>query len=324
MRISRRRRSAGGRNLMGMPCISIVLPGLAWRARSRCRGPSRRRAGASRRPISRCARARCRRPCRRRARGARPGRSPATVFCSAFPAWRASCSAGGREIVFEPARRRRRRRHCDFSGRHGVRHPAAPARAGGAARQRGARERQGRAVLRRLGRGQIDARRGAGAARLSAGDRRFLRGHARRAGARRWCSPTGAISSCGRRPSKSSISPSAAARRCASRLEKFFVEPAAAFGEPLPLGAVYALREARPPHQPGIERPNVVDAALHPAAQRLPAAAGQPHGAEGGLFSRRHRDRQRGRHFSSHPRAQFRRACPRWSRSSSGTGSISA
>jgi len=30
----------------------------------------------------------------------------------------------------------------------------------------------------------------------------------------------------------------------------------------LPLGAVYALREARPPHRPGIERPNVVDAAL--------------------------------------------------------------
>lgn len=47
-----------------------------------------------------------------------------------------------------------------------------------------------------------------------------------------------------------------------SRLEKFFVEPGAVFAEPLPLGAVYALREARPPHKPGIERPNVVDAAL--------------------------------------------------------------
>ena len=46
------------------------------------------------------------------------------------------------------------------------------------------------------------------------------------------------------------------------RLEKFFVEPAAALAEPLPLGAVYALREARPPHKPGIERPNAVDAAL--------------------------------------------------------------
>lgn len=50
--------------------------------------------------------------------------------------------------------------------------------------------------------------------------------------------------------------------RVRNRLEKFFVEPAAAFSEPLPLGAVYALREARPPHKPGIERPNVVDAAL--------------------------------------------------------------
>ncbi len=47
-----------------------------------------------------------------------------------------------------------------------------------------------------------------------------------------------------------------------NRLEKFFVEPAAVFSEPLPLAAVYALREARPPHKPGIERPNVVDAAL--------------------------------------------------------------
>jgi hypothetical protein len=46
------------------------------------------------------------------------------------------------------------------------------------------------------------------------------------------------------------------------QLEKFFVEPGEAFGEPLPLGAVYVLREARPPHKLGIERPNVVDAAL--------------------------------------------------------------
>lgn len=50
--------------------------------------------------------------------------------------------------------------------------------------------------------------------------------------------------------------------RVRSRLEKFYVEPGEAFNEPLPLGAVYALREARPPHAPGIERPNVVDAAL--------------------------------------------------------------
>lgn len=47
-----------------------------------------------------------------------------------------------------------------------------------------------------------------------------------------------------------------------NRLQKFFVEPAVALAEPLPLGAVYALREARPPHKAGIERPNVVDAAL--------------------------------------------------------------
>ncbi len=46
------------------------------------------------------------------------------------------------------------------------------------------------------------------------------------------------------------------------QLEKFFVEPSITLAEPLPLGAVYALREARPPHKPGIERPNVVDAAL--------------------------------------------------------------
>lgn len=50
--------------------------------------------------------------------------------------------------------------------------------------------------------------------------------------------------------------------RVRSRLEKFYVEPVEAFSEPLPLGAVYALREARPPHTPGIEHPNVVDAAL--------------------------------------------------------------
>jgi hypothetical protein len=50
--------------------------------------------------------------------------------------------------------------------------------------------------------------------------------------------------------------------RVRSRLEKFYVEAGEAFVEPLPLGAVYALREAHPPHAPGIERPNVVDAAL--------------------------------------------------------------
>ena len=50
--------------------------------------------------------------------------------------------------------------------------------------------------------------------------------------------------------------------RVRASLEKFYVEPSEAFTAPLPLGAVYALREAWPPHKPGIERPNVVDAAL--------------------------------------------------------------
>ncbi|MFZ0421358.1 MAG: hypothetical protein WAL80_00630 [Xanthobacteraceae bacterium] len=50
--------------------------------------------------------------------------------------------------------------------------------------------------------------------------------------------------------------------RVRQSLEKFYVEPSEVFTEPLPLGAVYALREARPPNKPGIERPNVVDAAL--------------------------------------------------------------
>jgi hypothetical protein len=50
--------------------------------------------------------------------------------------------------------------------------------------------------------------------------------------------------------------------RVRKSLEKFYVEPAEVFTEPLALGAVYALRDARPPHAPGIEKPNVVDAAL--------------------------------------------------------------
>lgn len=45
-------------------------------------------------------------------------------------------------------------------------------------------------------------------------------------------------------------------------LEKFYVEPQGSVNDPLTLGAVYALREARPPHAPGIDTPNVVDAAL--------------------------------------------------------------
>ena len=50
--------------------------------------------------------------------------------------------------------------------------------------------------------------------------------------------------------------------RVRKAIEKFYVDPVEVFTEPLSLGAVYALREARPPHMPGIERPNVVDAAL--------------------------------------------------------------
>jgi len=47
-----------------------------------------------------------------------------------------------------------------------------------------------------------------------------------------------------------------------AQIQKFYVEPGEAFADPLPLGAVYALREPRPPHVPGIERPNVVDCSL--------------------------------------------------------------
>ena len=50
--------------------------------------------------------------------------------------------------------------------------------------------------------------------------------------------------------------------RVRSKLEKFFIDPHQVSTEPLPLGAVYFLREARPPHAAGISQPNVVDAAL--------------------------------------------------------------
>ncbi|MBO9499207.1 MAG: hypothetical protein J7483_07100 [Novosphingobium sp.] len=45
-------------------------------------------------------------------------------------------------------------------------------------------------------------------------------------------------------------------------LAKYHVEPAAVAGTALPVAAVYHLREARPPHPRGIERPNIVDAGL--------------------------------------------------------------
>jgi len=50
--------------------------------------------------------------------------------------------------------------------------------------------------------------------------------------------------------------------RVRGRVEKFYVAPSAAVDGALPLAAIYALREARPPHHPGIEVPSAVDAAL--------------------------------------------------------------
>lgn len=46
------------------------------------------------------------------------------------------------------------------------------------------------------------------------------------------------------------------------RLHKFHVEPAIASNDALPIGAIYALRETRPPHVSGIQGQNAVDAAL--------------------------------------------------------------
>jgi hypothetical protein len=45
------------------------------------------------------------------------------------------------------------------------------------------------------------------------------------------------------------------------RVEKFYVEPRAASMAAAPIGAIYILRDARPPHAEGIDRPNTVDAA---------------------------------------------------------------
>jgi HPr serine kinase-like protein len=51
-------------------------------------------------------------------------------------------------------------------------------------------------------------------------------------------------------------------QRVRGRIEKFYVEPRDATTAALPLGAVYVLRDAWPFDKSGIERPNVVDAAL--------------------------------------------------------------
>lgn len=45
-------------------------------------------------------------------------------------------------------------------------------------------------------------------------------------------------------------------------LAKFHVAPSRLAAVPLPIGAIYHLREARPPHVPGIRRPNIIDAGL--------------------------------------------------------------
>lgn len=45
-------------------------------------------------------------------------------------------------------------------------------------------------------------------------------------------------------------------------LEKYYVEPGSVLSEAVPIGAIYALRDFRPPFSAGIERPNIVDAAL--------------------------------------------------------------
>lgn len=50
--------------------------------------------------------------------------------------------------------------------------------------------------------------------------------------------------------------------RVRSRLEKFYVDPGETHAEALPLGALYALREARPLLAPGIAPTNAVDAAV--------------------------------------------------------------
>lgn len=56
-----------------------------------------------------------------------------------------------------------------------------------------------------------------------------------------------------------------AARRGAAvraAIRKYYVEPRAVAVRPLPIGAIYALREARAPFAPGVHAPNPVDAAL--------------------------------------------------------------
>lgn len=50
--------------------------------------------------------------------------------------------------------------------------------------------------------------------------------------------------------------------RVRAAIRKFYVAPRAVTDRPLPIGAIYALREARAPFAPGLHVPNLVDAAL--------------------------------------------------------------
>ncbi|MBI1202391.1 MAG: hypothetical protein GC182_07760 [Rhodopseudomonas sp.] len=50
--------------------------------------------------------------------------------------------------------------------------------------------------------------------------------------------------------------------RVRRRLEKYYVAPDDVFVQSLPLAAIYILREARPPHRPGIEQQAAIDGAL--------------------------------------------------------------
>ena len=93
--------------------------------------------------------------------------------------------------------------------------------------------------------------------------------------------------------------------RVRASLEKFYVEPGEVFTEPLALGAVYALREARPPLQAGDRTAERGRRGAIAAPQRLSAVAGAAHEPEGELFPRRHGDRQCRRDFLSDPRARF-------------------
>jgi hypothetical protein len=46
------------------------------------------------------------------------------------------------------------------------------------------------------------------------------------------------------------------------RIEKYYVEGGTVPRDPVPVGALYFLREALAPHEPGIDRPGIVDATI--------------------------------------------------------------